>query len=70
MSKRTGRSGSIQKIPDSGRRNLLTRSGTGNVPCAVLRIPGAVVATVSRPLLDYIIPRANLGAFMELAEDD
>lgn len=36
---------------------------------AIIRIPGAVVDLIGRPLMEYAIPRVKIGAFLELAEN-
>lgn len=41
----------------------------GNYVSGLTRVPGAVIETVARPLMNYAIPRVKIGAFMDLAAE-
>lgn len=41
----------------------------GGAISGALHIPGAIVETVAKPLMQYAIPRVKIGAFMDLADD-
>jgi len=41
-----------------------------NIVGGVLRMPGAAVDLMSRPIMDYIVPRQKLGVFADLAKQE
>lgn len=55
------RTGMTRKMVDSWRRGGVT----GRI-AAVLRVPGAAVEQVTRPILEWLVPRQKLGLFSDM----
>ncbi len=48
--------------------NFLKALRGGNLPGAVVRAPGAIIETLAKPIMQWLVPRQKLGVFADMAK--
>lgn len=52
------------------KRSFLKAIKTGNIIGGVLRLPFAAIEVAAWPIMEFVVPRMKMGAFMELARSE